>query len=55
MLFKLSLQPFGHNLTQTDILREGTILLAKSVDFPSRPAVSTEAKVIGLLQITVNR
>lgn len=39
------LQPFGHNLSQAAILEENTILKATDVEFPSRPPVSSEAKV----------
>lgn len=38
-------KPFGHNQSQATILEEETILKAKDVDFPSKPVVSTEAKV----------
>lgn len=38
-------QPFGHNLTQANILEQNTILRAKEVTFPSKPPVSQEAKV----------
>ncbi len=38
-------RPFGHDQTQERILREDTIIKARKVDFPSRPAVSNEAKV----------
>lgn len=38
-------RPFGHDQTQERILREDTIIKARRVDFPSRPAVSNEAKV----------
>lgn len=37
-------RPFGHDQTQERILREDTIIKARKVDFPSRPAVSNEAK-----------
>lgn len=37
-------RPFGHDQTQERILREDTIIKARKVDFPSRPAVSAEAK-----------
>jgi tousled-like kinase len=38
-------RPFGHDQTQERILREDTIINARSVEFPSKPAVSNEAKV----------
>lgn len=37
-------KPFGHNQTQAAILENNTILKAKDVDFPPKPAVSIEAK-----------
>ncbi|CAK9329921.1 unnamed protein product [Citrullus colocynthis] len=37
-------RPFGHDQTQERILREDTIIKARKVDFPTRPAVSNEAK-----------
>ncbi|KAL8129993.1 hypothetical protein V2J09_019148 [Rumex salicifolius] len=37
-------RPFGHDQTQERILREDTIIKARKVDFPSRPAVSADAK-----------
>ncbi|KAK7919559.1 hypothetical protein WMY93_010843 [Mugilogobius chulae] len=37
-------KPFGHNLSQQDILQENTILKATEVHFPPKPAVTTEAK-----------
>ena len=43
--FSLISQPFGHNLSQAAILEENTILKATEVQFPSKPAVSLEAKV----------
>lgn len=41
-----SLQPFGHNQSQQDILQENTILKATEVQFPVKPVVSNEAKVM---------
>ena len=41
----VSLQPFGHNQSQQDILQENTILKATEVQFPAKPQASTEAKV----------
>ena len=41
----LFFQPFGHNQTQAAILENNTILKAREVDFPAKPAVSNEAKV----------
>ncbi|KAB1226934.1 hypothetical protein CJ030_MR1G022236 [Morella rubra] len=38
-------RPSGHDQTQERILREDTIIKARKVEFPSRPAVSNEAKV----------
>ncbi|KAH0777990.1 hypothetical protein KY290_009401 [Solanum tuberosum] len=38
-------RPFGHDQTQERILREDTIIKARKVEFPTRPAVSNEAKV----------
>lgn len=46
-------RPFGHDQTQERILREDTIIKARKVDFPSRPAVSNEAKA-SLLIIVVS-
>ena len=43
MLF--SKRPSGHDQTQERILREDTIIKAHRVEFPSRPAVSSEVKV----------
>ncbi|XP_028062308.1 LOW QUALITY PROTEIN: serine/threonine-protein kinase TOUSLED-like [Camellia sinensis] len=37
-------RPFGHDQSQERILREDTIIKARKVEFPSRPAVSNEAK-----------
>lgn len=39
-------QPFGHNQSQQDILQENTILKATEVQFPPKPGVSPEAKVL---------
>ncbi|KAL7989959.1 hypothetical protein Chor_012625 [Crotalus horridus] len=44
MGFSLSLQPFGHNQSQQDILQENTILKATEVQFPPKPVVTPEAK-----------
>jgi tousled-like kinase len=38
-------KPFGHNQSQATILEENTILKATEVQFPTKPAVSSEAKV----------
>lgn len=38
-------RPFGHDQTQERILREDTIIKAKKVEFPAKPAISNEAKV----------
>lgn len=40
------LKPFGHNQSQQDILQENTILKATEVQFPVKPVVSSEAKVL---------
>jgi tousled-like kinase len=37
-------RPFGHSLTQDKILKEGTIINAKKVEFPIKPVVSEECK-----------
>ncbi|MQM03743.1 hypothetical protein Taro_036529, partial [Colocasia esculenta] len=37
-------RPFGHDQSQERILREATIVNARKVEFPSRPAISNEAK-----------
>lgn len=37
-------RPFGHDQTQERILREDTIIKARKVEFPARPAASNEAK-----------
>jgi len=37
-------RPFGHNMTQEKLLREGTVLSANEVQFPGSPKVSDEAK-----------
>jgi len=39
-------KPFGHNQSQATILEENTILKATEVQFPPKPSVSNEAKVI---------
>ncbi len=44
-------RPFGHDQTQERILREDTIINARRVEFPSKPAVSNEAKVCLLLSL----
>ncbi|XP_030882339.1 serine/threonine-protein kinase tousled-like 1 [Leptonychotes weddellii] len=41
-------KPFGHNQSQQDILQENTILKATEVQFPVKPVVSSEAKVLHL-------
>ena len=48
MIFLLSFQPFGHNLSQASILEQNTILKATNLDFPAKPPVSQEAKVVVL-------
>lgn len=42
-------RPFGHNQCQEQLVREDTIINARHVEFPTRPSVSHEAKVSGLL------
>ncbi|KAI0985427.1 hypothetical protein GJ496_005444 [Pomphorhynchus laevis] len=37
-------KPFGHNLSQSAILENNTILKAKEVQFPTKPPISNEAK-----------
>ena len=37
-------KPFGHNMSQNNILKQGVILNAFDVEFPSFPAVSEGAK-----------
>lgn len=37
-------KPFGHNISQERILKEGIILNTKEVEFPEKPAVSDEIK-----------
>lgn len=37
-------KPFGHNLSQASILEQNTILKATNIEFPTKPAVSVEAK-----------
>ncbi|XP_028418083.1 serine/threonine-protein kinase tousled-like 2 [Dendronephthya gigantea] len=37
-------KPFGHNMSQTAILENHTILNATEVEFPSKPSASNEAK-----------
>ena len=41
-------KPFGHNQSQATILEENTILKATDVQFPPKPLVSNEAKVIAI-------
>ncbi|KAM7275055.1 hypothetical protein ACFE04_016921 [Oxalis oulophora] len=48
-------RPFGHNQTQEKILREDTIIKARKVDFPTRPAVSNEAKELIRRCLTYNQ
>jgi tousled-like kinase len=38
-------RPFGDDLSQDKILSQQTIIKATALDFPSKPAVSDEAKV----------
>ncbi|OAF64285.1 hypothetical protein A3Q56_08012 [Intoshia linei] len=37
-------KPFGHYMSQNDILEQNVILKAKAVDFPNKPVISNEAK-----------
>lgn len=37
-------KPFGHNMSQERILKEGIMLNVKEVEFPSKPTVSSETK-----------
>ncbi|KAL3597094.1 hypothetical protein D5086_008731, partial [Populus alba] len=37
-------RPFGHDQTHERILREGTIIKACRVEFPTKPTISNEAK-----------
>jgi len=37
-------RPFGHNMSQEKIMREGTILQVNQVEFPVTPRISDEAK-----------
>ena len=37
-------RPFGHDMSQEQILHAGTIRNAKEVEFPSRPSISLEGK-----------
>lgn len=48
-------RPFGHDQTQERILREDTIINARKVEFPSRPAVSNEAKDLIRRCLTYNQ
>lgn len=48
-LLLFALQPFGHNQSQQDILQENTILKATDVQFPPKPVVTPEAKVLNSL------
>ncbi|KAL0908827.1 hypothetical protein M5K25_023336 [Dendrobium thyrsiflorum] len=48
-------RPFGHDQTQERILREDTIINARKVEFPSKPAVSNEAKELIRRCLTYNQ
>lgn len=37
-------RPFGHNMSQERILKEGYMLNVKEVDFPTKPVISSETK-----------
>ena len=39
-----SVKPFGHEMTQERILKEGIMLKAYSLDFPAKPTVTPETK-----------
>ena len=41
-------RPFGHNMSQEQILRENVVRNARTVEFPSKPSVTAEAKVGGM-------
>jgi hypothetical protein len=43
-------RPFGHNQCQEQLVREDTIVNARKVEFPTRPSVSLEAKVVTIRQ-----
>ncbi|CAF2338682.1 unnamed protein product [Brassica napus] len=53
MLFKK--RPFGHDQSQERILREDTIIKAKKVEFPAKPAISNEAKDLIRRCLTYNQ
>ncbi|XP_010520498.1 PREDICTED: serine/threonine-protein kinase TOUSLED-like isoform X3 [Tarenaya hassleriana] len=48
-------RPFGHDQSQERILREDTIIKARKVEFPTRPAVSNEAKELIRRCLTYNQ
>ncbi|CAA6653763.1 unnamed protein product [Spirodela intermedia] len=48
-------RPFGHDQSQERILREATIVNARKVEFPSRPAVSNEVKELIRRCLTYNQ
>ncbi|KAL5210982.1 hypothetical protein ABZP36_006605 [Zizania latifolia] len=48
-------RPFGHDQTQERILREDTIINARRVEFPSKPAASNEAKELIRRCLTYNQ
>ncbi|KFK26300.1 hypothetical protein AALP_AA8G230100 [Arabis alpina] len=48
-------RPFGHDQTQERILREDTIIKAKKVEFPTKPAISNEAKDLIRRCLTYNQ
>ncbi|KAL6894052.1 hypothetical protein ACP4OV_008150 [Aristida adscensionis] len=48
-------RPFGHDQTQERILREDTIINARRVEFPPKPAVSNEAKDLIRRCLTYNQ
>ncbi|MFN9910186.1 MAG: protein kinase domain-containing protein, partial [bacterium] len=39
-----SQRPFGHNMSQNQVIQDQIILKSKQVEFPERPAVSKEAQ-----------
>uniref|UniRef100_A0A1J3E2A1 Serine/threonine-protein kinase TOUSLED n=1 Tax=Noccaea caerulescens TaxID=107243 RepID=A0A1J3E2A1_NOCCA len=48
-------RPFGHDQSQERILREETIVNAKKVEFPAKPAISNEAKELIRRCLTYNQ
>ncbi|CAA7030032.1 unnamed protein product [Microthlaspi erraticum] len=48
-------RPFGHDQSQERILREETIVNARKVEFPAKPAISNEAKELIRRCLTYNQ